>query len=347
MGLYRRSRVWWVNYVSQGKKIRESSRSTNKRVAESLLAKRRTEILEGRWNLPKSDCPFLRKWADEILSKLGGSNTRNRYSASATNLVNFFGDVKLTAITADGVTEFQQARLDAGRHPATVNRDTALLYRLLKLACKRRYLTHNVCEQAERLNERRTRRQAKPFSYDEEKQLAAASDPLLRQFVILLIETGLRPRKEALPLKWDDVDLESDPASICVRDSKSPAGVRRVCMTEYCRDNLRKWRDFLGRNYSAYVFPSPRTPRSHWTCYQDAWERAAAKAGLQGHCVYDCRATFASRANAALATALTLAQLLGHSSTAILPTYAKQLDENTRAVISRMNAQRSAQPILQ
>ncbi len=254
------------------------------------------------------------------------------------------GNIKLTAISADKIAEFQQSRLADNRHPATVNRDTALLFHLLKLARKCRFLTQNVCEQVERLNERRARRQAKPLSYDEEKQLVAASEPLLRLFIILLIETGLRPRKEALPLKWADVDLNSNPASICVRDSKSPAGIRRVWLTEYCRDNLRQWRDFLGRNYSEYVFPSPRNPHLHWTVYQDAWERAAAKSGLHDHRVYDCRATFASRANAALATALTLAQLLGHSSTAILPTYAKQLDENTRAVISRMNAQRSAQP---
>jgi integrase len=59
--------------------------------------------------------------------------------------------------------------------------------------------------------------------------------------------------------------------------------------------------------------------------------------------VYDLRATFATRANAASATALTLAQLLGHSSTSILPTYAKALDENTRAIISRLDALRLEQ----
>ena len=175
MGLYPRGRVWWFNYVAQGKKVRESSQSTNKRVAERLLAKRRTEVLEGRWNLPRSDCPTLREWADEILSKLGNSNTRNRYSASTKNLIRFFGNIKLTAISADRIADFQQARLNEGKHPATINRDIAFLYRLLRLACKRGFLTHNVCEQVERLNERRTRRQAKPFSYDEEIRLVAVT----------------------------------------------------------------------------------------------------------------------------------------------------------------------------
>jgi integrase len=329
--------------MAQGQQVRESSRSTNKRFAERLLAKRKGEVLEGRWNLPRSDCPTLREWADEIISKVASANTRDRYFASAKNLINGLGNIKLSAISADRIAEFQQSRLANGRHPATVNRDTALLYRLLKLARKRHFLTLNVCEEVDRLNERRTRRQAKPLSYEEEKRLLAVSDPLLRILVLVLIETGLRPKKEALPLRWADVDLNSDPASICVRDSKSPAGIRRVWLTEYCHDQLARWREFLGQNYSDYAFPAPRNPQTHWTCYQDAWERAATKAGLADRRVYDLRATFATRANAASATALTLAQLLGHSSTSILPTYAKALDENTRAIISRLDALRLEQ----
>ncbi len=46
----------------------------------------------------------------------------------------------------------------------------------------------------------------------------------------------------------------------------------------------------------------------------------------------DLRATFASRANSCKASGLTVAHLLGHASTQILPIYVKPLDENTRAV---------------
>ena len=115
--------------MAQGQQVRESSRSTNKRFAERLLAKRKGEVLEGRWNLPRSDCPTLREWADEIISKVASANTRDRYFASAKNLINGLGNIKLSAISADRIAEFQQSRLANGRHPATVNRDTALLYR--------------------------------------------------------------------------------------------------------------------------------------------------------------------------------------------------------------------------
>jgi hypothetical protein len=43
------------------------------------------------------------------------------------------------------------------------------------------------------------------------------------------------------------------------------------------------------------------------------------------------------------ATGLTVAHLLGHASTQILPTYVRPLDENTRALIEALNAARKKQ----
>jgi hypothetical protein len=50
--------------------------------------------------------------------------------------------------------------------------------------------------------------------------------------------------------------------------------------------------------------------------------------------------TAASRANVCHATGLTVAHLLGHASTQILPTYVRPLDENTRALIEAMDTAR-------
>jgi len=253
------------------------------------------------------------------------------------------GNLKLSAISADMIEQFQQMRLQEGKHPATVinNRDTALLFRLLKLARKRRFILHNACEEVERLNQRRQRRQGRPLTHEEERCLLAHCDPLLRILVIVLMEIGLRSKKEALPLKREDVDMQSSPARILVRKSKTAAGERCVWLTEFCRQHLQLWRNFLGPEYSEYLFPSPRNPHAYWPGYQKPWKEAAKVARLGDRRIHDLRSTFATRANAARATELTLAHLLGHSSTAILPTYAKALDENMRAVITRLDAQRA------
>jgi integrase len=182
------------------------------------------------------------------------------------------------------------------------------------------------------------------LTYGEEARVKQFSPPWLSILITVLAETGLRVRKEALPLKWCEVDLESDPGCIRVRDSKTAAGVRPVWLTKHCRSTLIQWSEFLGPSFSEYVFPSPRKPSTHIADYKKAWQKAAREAGIPDRRIYDLRASFASRANACHASGLTIAQLLGHAnSTQILPTYVKPLDENTKAVIEALDAARTAQ----
>jgi integrase len=242
------------------------------------------------------------------------------------------------------IFEFQQKRIEEGVGKATVNRDIATLSSAMTRARKLRLITHNPCADVGKLNERRERRQAKPFTYEEESKIKQFSPLWLSVLLTVLIETGLRVRKEALPLKWSDVNLESEPGCILVRDSKTVAGIRAVWLTRHCRNTLLQWREFLGPHFSEYVFPSPRIPSTHISDYKKAWQKAAREAGLSDRRAYDTRATFASRANACKATTLTIAQLLGHAhNTQILPTYVKPLDENTKAVIEALDVARLLQ----
>ena len=202
--------------------------------------------------------------------------------------------------------------------------------------------SHNPCSDVGKLNERRDRRQAEPLSYEEEARVRRFSPLWLAVLITVLVETGLRVAKEALPLKRSDVFLDSKPACIHVRDSKSNAGVRTVWLTRHCKEALLDWRSTLGPEFSPCVFPSPRIPSTHITDYKRAWQAAVAKAGLSRR-IYDLRATFASRANSCKASGLTVAHLLGHASTQILTTYVKPLDENTKAVIEALDTARNSQ----
>jgi Phage integrase family len=120
-----------------------------------------------------------------------------------------------------------------------------------------------------------------------------------------------------------------------VRSSSTPHEVYRFAR------NRDKWRANSGPEFSSYVFPSSRIPKAHMTDYKKAWHKAATEAGLKScRRIYDLRATFASRANSCKASGLTVAHLLGHASTQILPTYVKPLDENTRVLIEALDSAR-------
>ena len=50
--------------------------------------------------------------------------------------------------------------------------------------------------------------------------------------MVLLTETGLRVAREGLSLKWIDVDLID--GVLFVRDTKTPAGIRAMPLSNFC-----------------------------------------------------------------------------------------------------------------
>jgi integrase len=162
--------------------------------------------------------------------------------------------------------------------------------------------------------------------------LAAAPDHI-RVLVILILDTGLRSGKEALALKWEDVDFASE--SIRIRKSKTLAGIRGVPMSGRCKAELVRWRNLLGPEFSEYVFANPQRPETHLGDVRRAWPKALKAAGLEYFWLYDLRHTFASRLTEAGVSPLFVAQIMGHSSPSILQTYAKAIDEYRRTAISQ------------
>ncbi len=73
-----------------------------------------------------------------------------------------------------------------------------------------------------------------------------------------------------------------------------------------------------------------------------AWANALKKAGLPFFPIYYLRHTFASRLTSAGVSPLTIAQMLGHSSTQIVPRYAQVLDQNRLDAMSQVEAKKQS-----
>jgi integrase len=164
--------------------------------------------------------------------------------------------------------------------------------------------------------------------------------------ITLLVETGLRVKKEALPPQMAGrVPRLGTSVHPYTRFQECSRVTTRMAdnVLPQCSSALARtvWSGDV--TLRPFVFPSPVNPQVHFVDYKTAWRTAAKKAGLADRRIYDLRATFASRANMCHATELTVAHLLGHASTQILPTYVRPLDENTRALIEAMNAARKKQ----
>lgn len=334
----RGSKKYMMAVVVGGRQICKSTHTSNKRLAEKMLARWETEVFEGRFQLIKTTGPTFEEWAAQFLQTKPNLKTRSRYASSVNNMKPRFGKLRLPQITADRIEDFKEERLAAGVGPATVNRDLAVLRRMLRIAERKRFIARSPFAEVELLEERSIRRKPHIATYDEEERILAVADPHIRALAALILETGLRSNREALVLKWDDIDFQTD--TIRVRESKTAAGVRNVPLSARCKAELLLWRNRVGPKFSPYVFPNVRNPDRHLTQIRRSWVKALKLAGIPYFWLYNLRHTFASRLSAAGVSDLFVAQMMGHSSPSIVHTYAKAIDEYRRDAIRKMESLR-------
>jgi integrase len=333
MGLYRRGRTWWMDFVVDGHQKCETTGTGNKRLAQKILDKRKGEIAEGRFNLPKSNPPALRQWAAQFLETIAHPNTYRTYGSCIQMLLEFFGDTRLSQITPNRIEDFKLSRTRAGAGPAIINRNLAVLRRMMKLAARQRLIGRTPFEEVDFLEERSQRRQAHILTFEEQAKLEAVATPLLRTLVVLLTETGLRVGREAFPLKWDDVGLVS--GVLFVRQSKTGAGVRAMPLSKLCTTVLAEWQRLTGPEFSPYVFANPTNPQTHLKSVRKTWTRALKKARIEFFPIYNLRACFASRLAAAGVPDVFITQMMGHAG-GLLQTYAKAITEYRRDAIRKL-----------
>ena len=348
MGLYRRSwelrggktvtsATWWMNFVVNGKQICESTGTLDKRLAKKILAVRRAQSIEGRFPLLKSHAPTLKDYLSTYLDSRSDlhPNTLTRYKGSKKFLGDFFAETRLPDITDARIEDYKADRIRGGTGSAGINRDLSLLRLVLKQARRERYAAQNPLDTRDHfLNERKERLQARPFTLIEEKRLLSVAKGYLRPLLLLLLDSGLRPNAEALPLKWKDVDFER--GMITVISSKTPAGLRTVPMTTRLKAELLRWKKLTGPRNSIFVFFNPRNPAKHLLHVPKTWATALKEAKVEKRRLYDCRATFCSRAYAAGIQPILIELLMGHAGSGLVHTYAKADDDFKRDAAAKL-----------
>ena len=352
MGLYRRnkkrkdgtkrkSKIWWMSFIIDGRQHCESTGTSNKRLAQKILDTRNAEIARGQFDLLKK-APKLKEWADKYLESVDHPNTKRRYKSSSANLVASFGEAThLDHISTARIEQFKRERRKAGVKAATLNRDLRFLAQILKQAERERYIGRSPFDLGKFFgNESRERRKPYVLSWEEQEKLVAVAPPRLRVLTVLGTETGMRTG-EMLGLRWKDIDLLNN--AIHVEKSKTPSGIRSVPISPSCAAELQRWKNLVGPEFSEWVFPNFAN-RRHKLLQggRKAWANTLKKAGLPFFPIYYLRHTFASRLTTAGVSPLTIAQMLGHSSTQIVPRYAQVLDQNRLDAMKKLEELRKS-----
>ena len=227
---------WYIDYVLDGRRKWESVGQVgtfSKEHAKKLLALRKTEILQGKFNAPKPKAiPTFSEFARDYLEfAKGNKKSWDRDMYALRSLEPFFGNYKLTDISPILIEKYKLERKQ-GVSNSTVNKELSIMRRMFNVA-----ISWDKCK-SNPVSKVKFFREAPPkeriLTYDEEKALLDSSHKHLKPILITALNTGMR-YGELLNLTWNDVDFDS--GYIHVRQSKSGKS-RKIPMNETTRETL-------------------------------------------------------------------------------------------------------------
>ncbi len=309
-----RKRIWYIDLNVNGRRLRESTNSTNKKFAETVLAKRIVEVAEGKFlDIKKVQKIKFKDFADEYLnlhSKLKKSYSTDRKIVELFK--NLFGDKYLYEITSLDVEKFKSMRVNQivkrsvtkkKVSPATVNRALAVLKSMFNKAIAWGKVERNPCRAVKLFKENNQR--LRFLEREEIDKLLDNCCEHLKPIVIVALHTGMR-KGEILGLKWHDIDIKRN--IIHLSDTKN-GEKREVPMNAVVQKTII---GVLKHPESQYIFCN-----KEGKAYGDikkSWLTAVEKSGIVDFHFHDLRHTFASQLVMSGVDLNTVRELLGHKS---------------------------------
>ena len=246
MAVYKRGQVWWYRFTWDGKPFRESTKQTNKRVAEKIEAACKTSLAKGEFGIrDRKPAPTLKEFAEQDFMPYTESRFQNKprtleyYKNSVKNIVAFapLATCRLDAITRGLITAFIAKKREAKLQVTSINRQLEVLRRMLKLPTEWNKVDKCLPKVEKLQGERRRDRilsQDETTRYPEaatqigegiwesyrralegiratyrgEQPIKPEDAFLLRDVATILIDAGVRP-EECFRLRWENVWDES------------------------------------------------------------------------------------------------------------------------------------------
>lgn len=235
----------------------------------------------------------------------------------------------------------------AGVSLHTVARDRRVLHRLFNYGITKDHLDANPCQMVKapkadpRMPPRITDAHLAAFL------TAAEPRPMLHTYVVLLAETGVRAYSEALPLRWEDLDLaggflylRSEPGQR-TKSGKARAVPLTPRLKAALQAHAARFRlAVYGGARSPFVFHHPVTTRTavagaRITSFRDAFTTAAKAAALpSGFRPHDLRHRRVTTWLAEGKNPVHVKEAMGHASLATTMGYTHLLPEHLRALVA-------------
>ena len=307
-GLYRRGKVWWLNFVApDGKRYFESTKTSLKTEAEYILTCRRKEIAEGITPEVKKIPNY--KFSELVDEYMKWAERQKSYSSKCFYLriiLPEFRNIPLRNFNSKMLELFQSKELNKNKKPATVNRYLALIKHMFAKAVEWEMVEEGILKKirnAKFLPENNKR--LRFLSKEECIALFNACVAHLRPIVTIALNTGMR-KGELLNLTWAQIDKRH---SIILLENTKNGERREIPINETVMSLLLELPE---HPESPYIFHN--NEGKPYKEIKRSFASACKRADISDFHFHDLRHTFASQLVMAGVDLTTVKELMGHKS---------------------------------
>jgi integrase len=285
--IYQRGRIWWIKYYRNGKSFRESSKSHSASDAKRLLRRREGEIATGEFLAAERVC--FEELAEDFLNDYRANNRKSLIWAKRRleqHLTPFFGGLRAVDIMTDQVRAYTDKRQQQGASNGSINRELAVLKRMLNLAAAMTPPKVVRVPYIPMLKESNVRKGF--FEHDEYLALRQELPIHVKGVLMFGYYTGARAG-EILGLQWGQVDLQTCTVHLEPGSTKNDQP-RTIPLTRELQAALKVQKAMHDRSFPECNYVFSRAGRRIGSFYV-AWRSACKRAGIMGKLFHDLRRT--------------------------------------------------------
>jgi len=335
-GIYKRGRAWRLDCTIDGHRYqlplgRGIDRTAAVQIAtakRSAILKREVGIIKKRKDMTFQDAAaaFI-AWTEANRAE----NTIKDYKLCLDELAKQFGTKMLSQINPFMLEGYKQKRVKDGAK-VRPNRELAVLRAMFNRLTKwKKIEVENPAKEFERVTE--SRGKDRILSPQEEARLLAAASGPVRSVIIIGLHTGLRVHREALTLKWENIDFNARTLAVEAAFSKTHER-REVPLNSVALETLRQLK---ATTPGPWVFMTRgRRKRGSWRrliSFRSAFETACDHAKLTGVSAHTLRHTWASRLDEAGVTQKTLMELGGWKDPKMVVRYTHSSEQQRKKAV--------------
>lgn len=349
------SPVWWMKYSAAGRVIRQTTGTTDKRTAQRFLDSRVGRAAEGQPILPRADRVRYEEAAEDLRQHYATTGSRGTVEAGwrLAHLGAFFAGRRLVNLGPQDASAYVAHRQGQGASNATINRELAVLGRMLRLA-----VANNKLMRMPDFRDRKPKEAAPRAGFFEPEQYESVRRRLpadLQAACAIAYTYGWRMRSEVLTLRLSQLDLKAGTLRLEPGMTKNDDGRLRVPHPGARAAPGRPVgpRGGPGRQLEPariipYLFPhftgtATRRPGTRGavlgeqrTEFRKAWATACKGAGCPGMLRHDFRRTAARNLDRAGVPRSVAMKITGHRTEAVYRRYTITSDADQRDAAVRL-----------